>query len=281
MSASASSKTAADEHGHHGLARDLTLFDAINLVIGTIIGSGIFLVPGRDRPGRPHVGLDARRLGDRRRPDDARRAVARGARRRDARGGRDLHVHQPRLRATLGLPLRLDALHRRDLGLDRDARGRVPDLPRRLRSADPDHHEDRRTRRDRAPDVDQHRRRQERRAGRKLPDRRQGRRPDRDGRRHLPPARAHRSRGGRRGAAPVRPGSARRGRRRARRGPLGLRGMARRDLRRRRDARPPEELSAGHRRRRRHRDRDLHRGQPRLPQGPDARPRSPARIASR
>ena len=31
-------------HGQ-GLARDLTLFDAINLVIGTIIGSGIFLVP--------------------------------------------------------------------------------------------------------------------------------------------------------------------------------------------------------------------------------------------
>ena len=29
----------------HGLRRDLTLFDAINLVIGTIIGSGIFLVP--------------------------------------------------------------------------------------------------------------------------------------------------------------------------------------------------------------------------------------------
>jgi len=30
---------------HHGLRRDLTLFDATNLVIGTIIGSGIFLVP--------------------------------------------------------------------------------------------------------------------------------------------------------------------------------------------------------------------------------------------
>ncbi len=29
----------------HGLRRDLTLFDAINLVVGTIIGSGIFLVP--------------------------------------------------------------------------------------------------------------------------------------------------------------------------------------------------------------------------------------------
>jgi APA family basic amino acid/polyamine antiporter len=45
MSASASSRPASDEQGHHGLARDLTLFDAINLVIGTIIGSGIFLVP--------------------------------------------------------------------------------------------------------------------------------------------------------------------------------------------------------------------------------------------
>jgi hypothetical protein len=45
MSASASSEPASDERGHHGLARDLTLFDAINLVIGTIIGSGIFLVP--------------------------------------------------------------------------------------------------------------------------------------------------------------------------------------------------------------------------------------------
>jgi basic amino acid/polyamine antiporter, APA family len=35
------------DRGHHGegLARDLTLFDTINLVIGTIIGSGIFLVP--------------------------------------------------------------------------------------------------------------------------------------------------------------------------------------------------------------------------------------------
>ena len=29
----------------HGLRRDLTLFDTINLVVGTIIGSGIFLVP--------------------------------------------------------------------------------------------------------------------------------------------------------------------------------------------------------------------------------------------
>jgi basic amino acid/polyamine antiporter, APA family len=29
----------------HGLRRDLTLFDAVNLVVGTIIGSGIFLVP--------------------------------------------------------------------------------------------------------------------------------------------------------------------------------------------------------------------------------------------
>jgi amino acid transporter len=42
---SASSRPSSEEHGHHGLARDLTLFDAINLVIGTIIGSGIFLVP--------------------------------------------------------------------------------------------------------------------------------------------------------------------------------------------------------------------------------------------
>jgi APA family basic amino acid/polyamine antiporter len=33
----------ADEE--HGLRRDLTLFDTINLVVGTIIGSGIFLVP--------------------------------------------------------------------------------------------------------------------------------------------------------------------------------------------------------------------------------------------
>ena len=44
-SASGSPRPSAEEHGHHGLARDLTLFDAINLVIGTIIGSGIFLVP--------------------------------------------------------------------------------------------------------------------------------------------------------------------------------------------------------------------------------------------
>ena len=39
--------SASKDAAHHGagLARDLTLFDAINLVIGTIIGSGIFLVP--------------------------------------------------------------------------------------------------------------------------------------------------------------------------------------------------------------------------------------------
>ena len=39
--------SASADRGHHGegLARDLTLFDTINLVIGTIIGSGIFLVP--------------------------------------------------------------------------------------------------------------------------------------------------------------------------------------------------------------------------------------------
>ena len=42
---SASTRPEPEAHGHHGLARDLTLFDAINLVIGTIIGSGIFLVP--------------------------------------------------------------------------------------------------------------------------------------------------------------------------------------------------------------------------------------------
>src|SRR5262249_20145081 len=36
-------------HHHHGteLARELTLFDTINIVIGTIIGSGIFLVPSQ------------------------------------------------------------------------------------------------------------------------------------------------------------------------------------------------------------------------------------------
>ena len=35
----------SNAHQGHGLRRDLTLFDATNIVIGTIIGSGIFLVP--------------------------------------------------------------------------------------------------------------------------------------------------------------------------------------------------------------------------------------------
>ncbi|MEX1245265.1 MAG: amino acid permease [Thermoanaerobaculia bacterium] len=37
--------SASEDHGPHGLRRELSLFDTINLVVGTIIGSGIFLVP--------------------------------------------------------------------------------------------------------------------------------------------------------------------------------------------------------------------------------------------
>ncbi|MGE5412746.1 MAG: APC family permease [Syntrophomonadaceae bacterium] len=40
-----SQEAARAHHEGHELARELTLFDTINIVIGTIIGSGIFLVP--------------------------------------------------------------------------------------------------------------------------------------------------------------------------------------------------------------------------------------------
>ena len=64
--------------------------------------------------------------------------------------------------------------------------------------------------------------------------------------------------------------AARGGRRRARRRALGVRGLARRELRRRRDPRAAEELPAGAHRRRGDRDRAVPAGQPRVSQGAHA-----------
>ena len=169
------------------------------------------------RPLRAHSRLDVRGLDHRRRADAPRRPFARGARGRDPRSRRHLHVHLARLRTPLGIPVRMDAVHRRDLGLDRDARRRVPDLPRRVRASEPDDDEDRRRRRDRRPDVDQRHRRQERRARRQRPHRAESRRPRRDGRGDLHPPGSDEGTGrgvGRRraaasgGAGPGRPRSA-------------------------------------------------------------------------
>ena len=229
--------SASRDAAHHdaGLARDLSLFDVVNLVVGTIIGSGIFLVPAEiaravHTPGWMLavwiIGGVLTMLG-------ALSLAELGAAMPDAGG---IYTFITRgFGRLLGLPLRLDALHGGDVGFDRDARRGVPDLPRRVRAAEPDHREGRGRRRDRAAHLDQHHRRQERRAGRQRPDGGQGRRPRRDGARHLPLARARRATPPRPAAAAVGSGSAGRGRRRARGGALGLRGVARRQLRGRRD----------------------------------------------
>ncbi len=171
------------------LRRDLTLFDTVNLVVGTIIGSGIFLVPA-EIARAVHTPAGCSRsgsIGGVLTIFGALSLAELGAAMPDAGGIYTLH--HASLRPASGVPVRLDALHRRDLGLDRHSRSRLSDLPRRLRAAESGDDEGRRGRGDRAPDVDQHRRSQERRARGQRAHRAEGRRPRRHGARHLPAAR--------------------------------------------------------------------------------------------
>ena len=76
------------------LERTLGLRDLILLIIGTVIGSGMFIVPGavlRQVQGR--VALAMLCLARRRNPLAARCLNLRGTRRDESQGGRDLHLH--------------------------------------------------------------------------------------------------------------------------------------------------------------------------------------------
>ena len=138
------------------LRRELGLFSASLLVVGGIIGSGIFFTPAETARALPTSRLGARRLGARRSRRARRRADVRRARRDDARSGRRLRVRargvRPAPRVSARLDDAADDCERRDRrgrdgirGLSRalraDRRGRRTDRRRGDHDHRADHHE--------------------------------------------------------------------------------------------------------------------------------------------
>ena len=122
-----------------GLARVLGLGDLIFIVLGTVIGSGIFIVPGtvlRQVDGR--LGVSLGRVGRRRCAFPARRAHLWRARCHGARSRRHLRLHSRCVRATAGLSVRLDLLLRRGERIGRDAGRRVGCVSQAVRAHDAD-----------------------------------------------------------------------------------------------------------------------------------------------
>ena len=111
------------------LVRDLGMWSAIAIVVGTVIGSGIFLVPKTMVQQRRHARNGVRRLGIRRRAVAIRRADVRRTGRGDAGSRRRVRLSAGGVRAVLGLCVRLDADVGRQERLDRDARHRILLLP--------------------------------------------------------------------------------------------------------------------------------------------------------
>ena len=101
------------------LRRELGVFSAAMLVVGGIIGSGIFFTPVGLGARAPLRGLGARRLGGRGRRRARRRAHVRGARRDAPRRGRAVRVPPRGVREAVRLPVRVDGA-----ALDRDRRDR-------------------------------------------------------------------------------------------------------------------------------------------------------------
>ena len=106
----------APDHGSNFLPRVLGPVEAFCVVVGSVIGSGIFLVPASVARNVPFIGEIASGL-DRRRDCSAGRGPDAGrARRDDAARGRSLCLPSRGVRADPGVPLRLDRVHRRAHG---------------------------------------------------------------------------------------------------------------------------------------------------------------------
>ena len=92
----------ADSVTAEGFHREIGLFDATMLVMGTMIGSGIFIVSTDIAATVGSVRMAPRRLGGDRRHDDPRRALLCGTRRHDARRRRPVRLSQARVSPVWG-----------------------------------------------------------------------------------------------------------------------------------------------------------------------------------
>ena len=128
----------------HGFVRGLGLFDSTMIVVGSMIGSGIFIVSADiARQTGSAGGLLAAWI-DHRRADRRRGALLRRTGRHDAQGRRAIRLPARILLAALGISLRLDAFPRHSDGHDR-RRGRgLRAISRRARAGDFAHGLDRR-----------------------------------------------------------------------------------------------------------------------------------------
>ena len=111
--------------------RGLGLFDATMVVVGSMIGSGIFIVPATMARELGSPGWLARRLADHRRSDRQRRPILRRTSSHDAAGRRAVSLSARGILAAVGLPLRLDAVSRHSDGLHRGGGRRLRALRRR------------------------------------------------------------------------------------------------------------------------------------------------------
>ena len=127
MANSTASATALDTEFHRGLG----LYDSTMVVVGSMIGSGIFIVSADMARDHRQPRLAAGRLAAHRRADDRRRAVVRRAGRDDAAGRRPVRLSARGVFAALGLSLRLDAVSRDSDRHDCRRRGRLRALLRR------------------------------------------------------------------------------------------------------------------------------------------------------
>ena len=91
------------------LKRDLGLGAAISIVIGTVIGSGIFLGASRYDRARPHAGNGVLHFRFRRTAFAGGRAQLCRTRGNAARGRRRIRLSARSLRTVLGIPLQLDS----------------------------------------------------------------------------------------------------------------------------------------------------------------------------
>ena len=116
--------------------RGLGLYDSTMVVVGSMIGSGIFLVSADMAQNDWQPGVAAGGVGADGRPHHCRRAVVRRTRRHDAARRRPVRLHSRGVLATVGISLRLDAVSRHPDRNDCCRRGRVRSIFRRVRAVD-------------------------------------------------------------------------------------------------------------------------------------------------